>query len=81
MNATDAIFSFKLLRVLSAEEACYKPHENDRSNSSIAIRSFLSLTKRLSLQSIKGLEKAKTELDTQSLEFLMTPKPYWIHSH
>ena len=46
-NATADIFSFKLLRLLSAEEACYKPRDNNRSNSSIAIRSFLNLTKRL----------------------------------
>ena len=63
-NATAAIFYFKLLRVISAEEACYKPRKNDRSNSSIAIRSLMSLTKRLYLQSIRGLKKAKTELDT-----------------
>ena len=69
VNVNAAIFSFKPLRVLSTEEVWYKPCDNDRSNSSIAIRSLLSLTKRLSLQSIKGLEKAKTELDTQSLEF------------
>ena len=50
-------------------DGCYKPLDNDRSNSSIAIRSLLSLTKRLWLQSIRGLKKAKTELDTQSLEF------------
>ena len=46
-NATAAIFSFKLLSVLSAEKACYKPRDNDRSNSSIAIRSLLRLTNRL----------------------------------
>ena len=66
-NVTAVIFSFKLLRVLSAEEACYKTRDNDGSNSSIAIRSLMSLTKRLYLQSIRGLKKAKTELDTQSL--------------
>ena len=48
---------------------CYKPRDNNRSNSSIAIRSLLSLTKRLYLQLIRGLKKPKTELDTQSLEF------------
>ena len=46
-NATAAIFSFKLLRALSADEACYKPRDNDRSNSRIENRSFLSVIKRL----------------------------------
>ena len=54
---------------LAMVDKCYKPRDNDRSNSSIAIRSFLNLTKRLCLQSIRGLKKSKTELDTQSLEF------------
>ena len=68
-NATADMFYFKLLCVLSAEEACYKPRDNDRSNSRFANQSLPSLTKRLYLQSIRGLKKAKTELDTQSLEF------------
>ena len=46
-NATAAISSFKLVRVLSAEEACYKTRDYDKSNSRIEIRSLLSLTKSL----------------------------------